>query len=64
MTAFNQKILDEDDTGHVESCDCCNALIYNWGWMGWSFVSFDGRKILCLNCWNDERKQIVIDNLK
>lgn len=44
-----------DDSGLVESCDCCGQLIHNWSWMGWSWVQFDGQ-IVCNNCRTEQAK--------
>lgn len=54
-----------DPSGLTESCDRCNALITNWGWMGMAFLTFDG-KVICNNCRGDllkidiERKSKIL----
>jgi hypothetical protein len=40
----------------AEVCDDCRTLIRNHHWMGWSFVTFDG-KIVCNNCRTDRLKK-------
>lgn len=49
MNAFNRHEIDHDPDGLLESCDFCNRLIHNWDWMGWSFITFDG-KVVCNDC--------------
>ncbi len=61
MNAFNAKELAEDESGLLESCDFCNQLIHNWDCLQMSFLQEDGKTILCLHCWNEKRRQILID---
>lgn len=49
MNEWNKMQLTLDDSGLIESCDFCNALITNWIWLGMSFLTFDG-KIMCNDC--------------
>ena len=49
MNEWNRLQLALDDSGMIESCDCCNALIVNFSWMGNSFVDWSG-EILCKKC--------------
>jgi hypothetical protein len=49
LNAFNELVLSLDTTGLIESCDCCNQLIYNWDTLTNCFVSFDN-KIVCQRC--------------
>jgi hypothetical protein len=49
-----------DPEGLTESCDRCNALIFNWDWMGMAFLTFDG-KIVCNNC-RTELLKLSVDN--
>jgi len=58
MNAHNLEELKNDDTGFLESCDKCNAFIYNWYWMGRSFVTYDNL-IVCNVC----RTQVVIETI-
>lgn len=58
MNAFNQIELDNDPDGMLEACDNCNRLIHNWQWMGWSFVTVDG-KIVCNDCRGELLKKAV-----
>ena len=66
MNAFNREVLEKDmelagGTGLMENCDECNTLIFNWECVGdRAFLSSDGCRILCLRCWNDERKEELI----
>lgn len=58
MNAFNKAVLDNDETGLMESCDCCNRLLQNWHTMGdLAFLNLDG-KILCPRC------RLMLDTLK
>jgi len=66
MNAFNEQVLRKDmelasATGLMESCDVCNSLIHNWDCIGdMSFLDNDGVTILCMGCWNNKRKQALI----
>ena len=54
-------MVGNDATGLMESCDKCNRLIHNWDSVGdRAFLSMDGCRILCLDCWNVERKEELI----
>lgn len=57
MNAFNRETLSADPEGFLESCDNCNAFIFNWHWMSQSFVAFDGR-ILCKRCRLDKQPDV------
>jgi hypothetical protein len=60
MNAFNKAELESTDGRLLESCDRCGGLIHNWDWMGWSFLTFDG-KIICNNCRTELLKVIDIE---
>jgi len=50
MNAYNNSVLDGDPSGLIESCDICNAIIYNYEWIGeMAFVTEDGH-IICIDC--------------
>jgi hypothetical protein len=61
MNAWTKQQLEEDPDGMLEVCDNCNGLIHNWDWLGWSFVTLDG-KIVCNDCRGELLKK-SIDNL-
>ena len=48
-TAFNLKEILNDEEGILESCDVCNALIFNFTTLTNSFLLQDGR-IVCKLC--------------
>lgn len=60
MNAFNKRELQKDKEGLLESCDCCNSLIYNWEHISQAFLSFDG-EILCLSCRTEYVKKNVAE---
>jgi hypothetical protein len=55
MNAFNAKLLESDESGLLESCDDCGRIIRNWRWMGWAFLTFDG-KVVCNDCRTERLK--------
>lgn len=58
MNEFNRYQMAIDEHGFLESCDFCNRLIHNWGWMGWSWVMFDNQ-IACNECRGELLKEKV-----
>lgn len=50
--------MEMDESGLLETCDCCNRLIINWNWMHMSFLDFDG-KIRCIWCKSEFVKECV-----
>jgi len=50
MNAWNQQQLEDDDSGLLESCDCCNALIFNFDWLEMAHLMENG-EIFCKNCF-------------
>jgi len=62
MNEWNRLQMALDPDGFVESCDKCNTLIHNLHWMGMSFVSEDGKQILCFQCWDATRREKLIVN--
>jgi hypothetical protein len=50
MNAWNRQQLEEDDSGLLESCDCCNALIFNFDWLEMAHLMEDG-DIFCKICF-------------
>lgn len=50
MNSFNKKEIEEDESGLLESCDRCNAIIQNWDRLEMSCLSNNGKDILCKSC--------------
>jgi hypothetical protein len=55
MNAYNKAAIEDDESGVLESCDCCNKLIYNWDCLQLSFVTFDNQ-IVCNDCRSELAK--------
>jgi hypothetical protein len=63
MNEWNKMQMALDDSGLTESCDRCNKLILNWSWMQMSFVSRNGKDILCNDCRREEVIKMVEEGL-
>jgi len=61
MNAFNRKEIENDDSGLLESCDNCNALITNWEILNNSFLTESG-SIICRNCHEATLKKFVVED--
>ncbi len=60
MNAFNEQILKDPECALTECCDKCNRVITNWDFIKLSFISENGVDILCLFCFNDERRNNLL----
>ena len=60
MNAFNKTELENDDSGLLESCDFCNALITGWEVLNNSFLT-ENCFVMCRNCHEATLKVIIED---